>query len=745
MYLKGTVEGIIFYNEQNGYTVMVVSSDDKDVTCVGNMPLVTVGEIVELEGKLISHSKYGEQFSVESISITAPKNKEGIIKYLSSGLIKGIGEITAKKIYEMFGDESMDVIENEPGRLAEIKGITKNKALEMGNCFSESKKMQAQIMFLQEYGVTISTAIKIYNVYKEATRQVVKENPYKLIDDVDGIGFVSADKIARKMGITEDSPFRIRASIVYCLKETAEKEGNTYLTFDDLKNRSAKALRLDLFELTDTYEDIISRLMLDVMIKDFVLNDIRCIALTKYYNIEKSIAGLLIKIQHEALPINEDFSLLVKEFERINNIKFHSSQVEAVMSAVNNGVTVITGGPGTGKTTIIKCIAYIFDTKGLRVEFCTPTGRASKRLSQSVNSEAKTIHRLLGLNYVSGQVNFMFNQYNQLNADVIVVDELSMVDVTIMNSLLKAIRAGARLILVGDKDQLPSVGAGNVLADIIKSGLIDVKYLTHIYRQSEDSLIISNAHLINEGKMPIISNSSKDFFVVDVNNNEQMLSNVVQLVSTRLPNYSKLDASNIQVLGPLKSNVSGVENCNKELQNKLNPKSFNKKEITFGDTVFRVNDKVMQTVNDYQLVWTKIGEYGVIEEGEGVFNGDIGVVTSIDSVDGFVEVLFDDNRTAQYTKLDLVNLQLAYAITIHKSQGSEFDIVVIPLTSGPPTILNKNLLYTAVTRAKKMVVLVCSRKVLAMTVHNNYIAMRLTLLQDFLKEENEKYERLLFE
>lgn len=741
MIIKGEIEDIIFYNEQNGYAVIKVFASGKSFTCVGNLPVVSVGEEVEFTGNMATHQKYGEQFVVENFTINAPTSREGIIRYLSSGLIKGIGPVTAKKIYDFFGKQTMDIIENHPERLSEIRGISGEKAAVMSECYKENKKMQNQIMFLQGYNISLNTAIKIYNVYKDATKQVVKENPYRLIDDVDGIGFVSADKIARNMGLDDDSPFRFRAAIVYSLKESAEKQGNTYLTYDALKDGAAKALRLDISE-SEIFDNVLDRLALDVAVKDFFVEGERRIALSKFYNVEKQIAGALVRFAHEGAG-DCRAEELISEFERINGITFHENQKDALRAAVTQGVTVITGGPGTGKTTIVKCIAYIFEHEKLKTELCSPTGRAAKRLGETTGREAKTIHRMLGMNYAAGQLNFTFNQFNPLAADAVIVDEVSMVDVMVMHYLLRALQKGTKVILVGDKDQLPSVSAGNVLADIISSGVIDVRYLTHIYRQAEDSLIITNAHIINGGKMPKIDNKSKDFFLIEELPGITMVDTVVNLVAERLPGFCGVRGSEIQVLGPLKSGAAGIENLNKRLQARLNPPSPAKKEIRSGDILFRVGDRVMQTVNDYQLVWEKVGEKGIPERGEGVFNGDIGFISLIDDIGGLTHVTFDDNRVAEYTTLDLFNLQLAYAITIHKSQGSEFDVLVVALTNGPPTILNKNLLYTAVTRAKKTVVIVSSKKIVAMTVRNNYIARRLTMLRVFLTEENEKYEMLV--
>lgn len=737
MIVKGAVEDVVFYNDQNGYSVIRVLSDGKLITCVGNMPVVSAGEEVELEGDKITHVKYGEQFCVKNFTVNAPTSKAGVIRYLGSGLIRGVGEITAGKIYDAFGKDTMNVIENEPDRLTRIKGISADKAKVIADCYNENKQMQKQVMFLQGYNISINTAIKIYNVYKDSAKSVVKQNPYKLIDDVDGIGFITADKIAQNLGIDIDSPFRLRAAIIYTLKDTAEKQGNTYLTYDRLKNEAAAILKLDI-ESSGTYGEVIDRLVLDAVLKDFMVDDNRCIALSRYYNTEKFIASALTKLNRETVNNDADLDVLITEFERLNDIKFHSNQIDAVKAAVTNGVTVITGGPGTGKTTIVKCIAYIFDNHKYKTEFCSPTGRAAKRLALSTDKDAKTIHRLLGMSFSTGEPNFAFNQYNQLPCDAVVVDEVSMVDVFIMNSLLRALQNRTKLILVGDKDQLPSVGAGNVLADIIASGAVDVKYLTHIYRQEADSLIITNAHLINGGKMPKIDNASKDFFFIEQKPDITMVETVVDLVSERLTKFTGTSGFDIQVLGPMKSGIAGVQNLNKRLQAKLNPFAPSKKEIRIGETTFRIGDRVMQTVNDYEMKWTKM-RGDIPEQGDGVFNGDIGFITTME--EGLIEITFDDDRVAQYTPLDLYNIQLSYAVTIHKSQGSEFDTLVIALTNGPPTILNKNLLYTAVTRAKKTVVLVCGKKLLNMTVRNNYISERLTLLKRFIKEENEKYDK----
>lgn len=736
MTVTGTVAGIIYRNEENGYTVLSLdTTDGDDIVCVGSFATLSVGAVLCVTGEVSVHSKYGEQLTVSEYEVKNPTNRQGIVKYLSGGLIKGVGEVTANRIYDMFGDDTFGVIEANPALLAKVKGISAKKAMEIANSVAALKVMQSQIMFLQRYGISTNLAIKIYNIYKGDTTALVSENPYRLIDDVDGIGFLTADKIAQSMSIPAESKFRVRAAFVHALKEAAEKQGNTFLYFNDLLARCGELLQLDLSNYENLVEDTVDQLVLEPTIKIFYTEKhLRAVALLRYYKLERSIAYKLLDLNASAKRIAMDADALIKSFETVNKIEFHESQSGAVKSALVNGVTVITGGPGTGKTTIIKCIAEILSAHGLRLEFCAPTGRAAKRLSQSTGCDAKTIHRLLGYESHGGIMAFKYNRNNTLPCDVVIVDELSMVDVTVMYSLLSALENGTRLVLVGDKDQLPSVGAGNVLADIIKSGAIEIRYLTHIYRQSEDSLIVSNAHLVNSGHMPEINNQSRDFFVMSMSDYNEVAQTVVQLVTTRLPKFTGLPSEDIQVLGALKNGVSGVENLNKLLQEALNPFAFGKQEIQIGKNVIRTGDRVMQTVNNYDLPFKRFTESGVVEEGCGVFNGDIGVVRRVDRGNGILEVLFDDNRLATYTQQFFSDLQLAYAITIHKSQGSEFEVVVVPLVSGPPGIINKNLLYTAITRAKRAVVLVGSKKVLALMVHNNYIAARTTNLKRFLQE-----------
>ena len=569
----------------------------------------------------------------------------------------------------------------------------------------------------------------------------MKSNPYRLIDDVDGIGFLSADRIAGSMGIGKDSEFRLRAGIVYCLKDGAEKSGNTVIEEQTLKKSVGELLGYDISERAELYEETVDNLIFDLMARRFEDGEKAGLALTRYYNIEKNIAGALVRLDEEAPAISASFKTLIEDFQSANGVKLHSNQRRAVEAAFENGVTVITGGPGTGKTTIVRCVSYICDALDIKAEYCCPTGRAAKRLGASTGKNAKTIHRLLGMEAREDRLVFAYDASNPLEADLVVVDEASMADAVIFNSLLKALRRGCRLVLVGDKDQLPSVGAGNVLADVIKSRLFSVNELTHIYRQSEDSYIVTNAHLINSGKMPVIEKDSKDFFFIARDNQEDILNEVTGLVTTRLPKFTSLSPAEIQVLAPMKSGLAGVANLNRTLQAKINPFERSKSEINVGGVVFRTGDKVMQTVNDYNMEW-EINDSEGVRSGKGVFNGDIGYITRIDRTENLAEILFDDGRRAVYTSADMPDLTLAYAVTVHKSQGSEFDALVVAVTNGPPTILNRNLLYTAVTRAKKTVVLVCSKRMLGMMVKNNYIEERATMLKAFLKEEKQKRSAL---
>ncbi len=741
MALVGTIEDIVYRNEENGYTVARLEKDDSIVTIVGKFIDIQVGAMVSLEGKF-EKTKYGVQYAFDTYEISMPKSLEGIEKYLGSGLIRGVGPITARKIVEKFGKDTLDILEYSPQKLAQISGISDKKAVEIGFSFKEHREVQNTIIFLQNFNITTNMALKIYNVYKEKTTEIVKTNPYKLVEDVDGIGFLTADRIAQNSGIPQDSLFRIRAGLIYVLKTNCERNGNTYLPKSMLMDEASKALELPYEECEEKFIQAFDSLTLDRTAVVLWQDNVEIVMLSKYYYYENAIAQKLVWLANCQQENDVDLTCEIENFERRNNIKFHEEQKNAVVGAIKNGVFVITGGPGTGKTTIIKCIVEILSNAQKKVALSAPTGRAAKRMTDSTGTEAKTIHRLLEVNQIQqDQSYFVHNESNPLRYDCVIVDEVSMVDVSLMCSLLKALPRDCKLILVGDKDQLPSVGAGNVLSDILKSEIIKYCMLTKIYRQEEKSLIITNAHLINEGKMPFIDNTSMDFFFESKNDPELIKNTIVNLVTTRLPQYLKIDSQQIQVLAPLKAGVCGIENLNKELQEKINPPAPNKRQLDFGHTIFREGDKVMQMSNNYDLEWKKHGRFAD-EIGQGVFNGDIGSILTIDTQTGEVVVEFEDGRICLYTRPDLVDLSLSYAITIHKSQGSEFDVVIIPAISGPSIILTRNLIYTAVTRAKKMVVIVGEKQYLHRMVANKYTATRFTLLKNLLLSANEKIKNM---
>lgn len=741
MQIEGTVEEIIFRNEENGYTVALISHNNTPVTIVGKMISANIGEHLSLEGEFVNNKKFGYQFAFSNYEITLPQTIAGIEKFLASGLIKGVGPITAKNIVQKFKADTFSIIEMAPEKLVEVKGISKNKAYEISAKFSELRLVQNAIMFLQNYDISVNLALKIFDAYGAKTVEIVKNNPYRLVEDVDGIGFLTADKIAKSIGIPSDSLFRARAGIVHILTNSIEKNGHTYLPKQMLINNVVDLLDVQNVD-ENVFFQVIDELVADKTCFDFWYDNVEVIMLSKNYFYEYSIAQKLCLLSQASNVIKTDISDEILAFEQRNNVNFHIEQKKAIESAVNNGVSIITGGPGTGKTTIIKCIMEILADRKESVALLAPTGRAAKRLSDSTGKEAKTIHRALEVNgdFEKGS-RFVHNENNPFDIKNFIVDEVSMVDVMLMSALLKALPRDARLVLVGDKDQLPSVGAGNVLGDILKSQAFPVTMLTKIYRQTSDSLIISNAQMINNGIMPIIDNSSKDFFFEQKEELPDIHSSIVELVTKRIPEFLNIDSSQIQVLAPLKAGVCGVDNLNHTLQDIINPQTYSKTQITVGTTVFREGDKVMQTANDYNLTWKKRSGF-VVEEGEGVFNGDIGQIEKIDYQTGETTVQFEDGRYCTYARTDIGELSLAYAITIHKSQGSEFDVVVIPIIAGTSMILTRNLIYTAVTRAKKMVVLVGEKKNLRKMVSNTYTVKRYTLLKKLIVEQQEKIKDL---
>ncbi|MDD3862645.1 MAG: ATP-dependent RecD-like DNA helicase [Clostridia bacterium] len=740
MQIEGEIVGIIFRNESNGYTVAKLLHNKTETVVVGNFFQISVGENVRLVGEFITNKKYGEQFSFTKFESIHPTTTKSIRKYLESGLIKGVGPVTAGLIVDKFGKDSIEIIEFKPEQLAEIKGISLKKAYKINKCFSDLKEVQNTVMFLNEYDISVNMALKIYKKFKEKTIKTLQENPYCLVEIVEGIGFSKADNIAIKLGVAHDSEFRIRAGILHCLHQAAEKNGHTYLPLENLLKNLSELLNLNALQYSQAFENVIQILCLEKLVFRFFKEYKNIIMLVKYYYCEKfigeKISLLSISTKNQTLNIDKD----IKHFEKINKISFHSEQINAIRTAVNSGVSVITGGPGTGKTTIIKCIISILEAQGKKVALLAPTGRASKRMSESSGKEASTIHRALGLEFESNR--FGFNDENPLPYNAIIVDEFSMVDVPLAYNLLKAITRDCKFVIVGDKDQLPSVGAGNVLDDIIKSGVVNVVQLTQIFRQDENSLIIFNAHKINEGEMPKFDNRSKDFFFESIEEPIAIKNNIISLITERIPSYLNIPPLQIQALAPLKSGVCGTENLNRELQNKINPPSKSKSEIISGMIVFRQGDKIMQTSNNYNLEWNKVLKNNRNESGTGVFNGDIGYIKKIFPSTGEIIINFDDGKICKYPKSEISQLSLAYAITIHKSQGSEFDVIVIPSIAGPSIILNRNLIYTAVTRAKKMVVLVGEKRHLKRMISNKFLLRRFTMLKNFLIESNKKLREL---
>ncbi|MBE5736253.1 MAG: ATP-dependent RecD-like DNA helicase [Clostridiales bacterium] len=728
--IKGMVQEVRYRNEDNNYTVIILEVNDEFVTATGKFPIINEGEWVELNGKFVLNKKYGEQFAVDSVKLSPPNTKDGIIRYLSSGLIPGVGPITAANIVNKFGEATLDIIRYNPRRLAEVRNVSLKKAEEICKAYEEVHQMQNAVMIMQQYHISTNLAIKIYNQYGEGTEDILKNNPYKIVEDVSGVGFFTADKIAMAMGVPEDSDYRVRAGVLHVLRENSDKNGNTCMQIAALIEGVFEILNIP--NLQTRAENVIEKLILDGYLMRLVFDDEVLIALSQYYKIERVLADSLLLLDSDCDESELNIDEEIAHYEQVNNIKMHEHQKAAVNIAVNNGVSIITGGPGTGKTTIVKCMLQIFKSMGKTVKLMAPTGRASKRLSESTGENASTIHRALEM--TGGEDSrFMYNNQTKLSYDVIIVDEVSMVDSQLMYYLVRSIKRGSKLVLVGDKDQLASVGAGNVLADLLESGCFATMCLTQIYRQSEDSLIIVNAHEINKGNMPKLDNKSKDFFFERRENNDEALKSIVDMCVSRIPKFMGVDSSNIQVLAPMKSGVVGIDNINKELQDKLNPSSLSKCEVETDKVIYRTGDRVMQTSNNYERTWIKDGVFGA-----GVFNGDIGIITDIDMSTSEVVIEFEDGRVARYIKSDLSEITLSYAITIHKSQGSEFDVVIIPALSGPPMLLTRNLLYTAVTRAKKMVVIIGTKQSVARMVHNNYTKVRYTMLKRFLDLDGEK-------
>ena len=729
--LAGYVEHIIYRNADNGYTVLNLVSGEEEITCVGIFSAIAEGENIEASGDYTDHPTYGKQFKVESFEEKAPEDEEAIERYLGSGAIRGIGLALAARIVRRFKADTFRIIEEEPERLAEVKGISERKAMEIADQVNEKRDLRQAMIFLQQYGITMNLAVKVYQQYGQEVYGIIRENPYRLADDIEGVGFRTADEIAVRVGIRMDSDFRIRSGILYVLLQ-ASTEGHTYLPEEELTRRTGQLLEVGEEQIEKQYMDLaIER---KIIMKQGE-NQTQIYAASFYY-MEANTATMLKQLNVSYDVPDLEIEERVRRIEKQTGMELDEHQMTAVKEAVRNGLLIITGGPGTGKTTTINTIIKYFEMEGLDIFLVAPTGRAAKRMSETTGFEARTIHRMLELNGgVDGAAGFERNEQNPLETDVVIIDEMSMVDISLMHALLKAVAVGTRLILVGDVNQLPSVGPGSVLRDIIRSHECNVVMLTKIFRQASTSDIIVNAHKINQGEEVTLDNKSMDFFFLKRYDADVIISVVLQLIKQKLPKFVDATPYDIQVLTPMRKGLLGVERLNGILQRYLNPPSPQKREKEHGDILFREGDKIMQTRNNYQLEWEIRTKYGLsVDKGTGVFNGDMGIVREINDFAETMTVEFDEGRMVEYPYKLLDELELAYAITIHKSQGSEYPAVVIPLLSGPSMLMNRNLLYTAVTRARKCVTLVGNEVTFAQMVQNTSQQKRYSGLCDRLKE-----------
>ena len=726
------MEHIIYRNTDNGYTVLNLVSGEEEITCVGIFAAITEGENIEATGDYTDHPTYGTQFKVVSFEEKAPEDEEAIERYLGSGAIKGIGLAMAARIVRRFKEDTFRIIEEEPERLAEIKGISERKAMEIASQVNEKRDLRQAMIFLQQFGITMNLAVKIYNRYGQEVYGILKENPYRLADDIEGVGFRTADDIAAKAGIRTDSDFRVRSGILYTLLQ-ASGEGHTYLPKEELTAKTVELLGVDAPVIEKNYMDLAMERKI-VMKQTSERTEIYA---SSFYYMEANTATMLRQLNISYDVADAEIEHRIHKIEKQTGMQLDEHQISAVKEAVRNGLLVITGGPGTGKTTTINTIIRYFEMEGMDIFLAAPTGRAAKRMSETTGFQARTIHRMLELNGgVEGSAGFERNESNPLETDVVIIDEMSMVDITLMNSLLKAVAAGTRLILVGDINQLPSVGPGSVLKDIIESGACNVVMLTKIFRQASTSDIIVNAHKINRGEEVSLDNKSMDFFFLKRYEADIIINVVLQLVKQKLPKFVDATPYDMQVLTPMRKGLLGVERLNGILQQYLNPPDRSKREKEHGDMIFREGDKVMQTKNNYQLEWEISTKFGLtVDKGMGIFNGDMGIIKEINDFAETMTVEFDEGRKVEYSFKLLDELELAYAITIHKSQGSEYPAVVIPLLNGPSMLMNRNLLYTAVTRARKCVTLVGNEKTFFQMIHNISQQKRYSGLCERLKEQ----------
>ncbi|MCI8448474.1 MAG: ATP-dependent RecD-like DNA helicase [Eubacterium sp.] len=728
----GYIGNFIFQNQENGYSVLTLNTQEGELTCVGVLHGLSEGMSVEFFGSFTEHPAYGRQFKVESYEEKEPEDELAIERYLGSGAVKGVGAALAARIVKRFGRDTFRIIEDEPERLSEIKGISERKAQEIAAQVEEKRELREAMIFLQQFGITLSLAVKVYQQYGPSVYTILRENPYRLADDIRGVGFKIADDIASRAGIRMDSDFRIRSGILYVLMQAA-MEGHTYLPQAELTVRAVELLGVDDQMVEKNYMDlaIARRIVIKQQGEDMQ------IYASLYYNMEHNIAVLLrqLNVRHDVL--RSELKTKIAGIEKKAGMALDELQYEAVCEAVQNGFLIITGGPGTGKTTTINSIIRFFEMEGIDFMLAAPTGRAAKRMSETTGYEARTIHRMLELNGgIEGDAGFDRNESNPLETDAIIIDEMSMVDVTLMHSLLKAVAPTTRLILVGDTNQLPSVGPGSILKDIIDSGRYRVVRLTKIFRQASQSDIIVNAHKINRGDTVQLDNKSRDFFFLKRYDADKITNVVLQLVIQKMPKYVDAQMYDIQVLTPMRRGLLGVERLNTVLQQYLNPPSPKKTEKEHGSSLFREGDKVMQVKNNYQIEWEIKNRYGIaVERGMGIFNGDMGVIRSIREVLGVMTVEFDEGRIVEYPFKMLEELELAYAVTIHKSQGSEYPAVVIPLLGGPKMLMNRNLLYTAVTRAKKCVTLVGDERTFQEMIENISEQKRYCGLKDRILEQ----------
>lgn len=737
--VKGYVDHIVFRNEDNGYTVLNLSNEDGELTCVGTFHYISEGEFIEISGEYITHKVYGNQFQVKSFEVQEPEDLMSIERYLGSGAVKGVGAALAARIVRRFKEETFRIIEEEPERLAEIKGISERKAREIGEQVEEKREMREAMIYLQRYGISLSLAVKIYDKYKQKVYRVLEENPYQLADHIEGIGFKTADEIAEKIGIHADSDFRIRSGIFYALLQSVS-EGHTYLPKEELLRKAGQILEV---QITDIERYLVDLAMEKKIIMKEAADGRTRVYAAQYYYMELNAAKMLHDLNIQCDMAEDLIEKRLSAVEKNADLSLDDMQRTAVVEAVKRGVLIMTGGPGTGKTTTINAMIHFFESEGMSIHLAAPTGRAAKRMTEATGCEAQTIHRLLE---VSGNPEeqemkngFVRNDENPLDADVIIIDEMSMVDMPLMHALLCAVMPGTRLILVGDRNQLPSVGPGSVLKDLIDSGCFSVVTLTKIFRQAGESDIVVNAHKINRGEPVILDNKSRDFFFLKRQDADTIIRVVLTLVQKKMPKYVDASVFDIQVLTPMRKGLLGVERLNQILQRYLNPEDPKKEEKEYGDRVFRVGDKVMQIKNNYQLEWEIATKFGlVVDKGVGVFNGDMGMITKISTYNETLEVEFDEKRKVTYPFMLLDELELAYAITIHKSQGSEYPAVVIPLLPGPRQLYHRNLLYTAVTRAKKCVTIVGSDGTFQDMIQNTNEQNRHTSLADRIREWNEE-------